>query len=382
MAHHPSCIPEKTAGKASSPEEDNQPPAPMSQVSSDPEMDNLTQAQQQIKLQNLIQENTRLEQEQLNLQLRYVASIASLEIAQAKIDDTFNKRIWERFALLVSDIKSACKSLVIHDPSQTYSEKYRLWMETASGIPLPIAWDIGQESPEEFLRSLLTAHIFHDVLTSTFPADHLGLDVPMVKFQVELDVQQSLSTPTDGETYIVLMMFGIGGLRVARIRERDTTRHIMESDWLDGEAKVASRDLAREAVKILGAIASSKVDNNTGQRFSVVMPPEVAAGRLAPAYYSALKLKAALVLTSKQYAAQFTGSGQEVNETFMDIEGYVQGNRGNRGVKLCVFPIIRISSPSPETDEDKPLVSYQNLRLTRTQKDVTGELLQKGLVWV
>ncbi|KAK8010450.1 hypothetical protein PG990_009415 [Apiospora arundinis] len=363
MAHHPSCIPEKTAGKASSPEEDNQPPAPMSQVSSDPEMDNLTQAQQQIKLQNLIQENTRLEQEQLNLQLRYVASIASLEIAQAKIDDTFNKRIWERFALLVSDIKSACKSLVIHDPSQTYSEKYRLWMETASGIPLPIAWDIGQESPEEFLRSLLTAHIFHDVLTSTFPADHLGLDVPMVKFQVKLDVQQS-------------------GLRVARIRERDTTRHIMESDWLDGEAKVASRDLAREAVKILGAIASSKVDNNTGQRFSVVMPPEVAAGRLAPAYYSALKLKAALVLTSKQYAAQFTGSGQEVNETFMDIEGYVQGNRGNRGVKLCVFPIIRISSPSPETYEDKPLVSYQNLRLTQTQKDVTGELLQKGLVWV
>ena len=106
-----------------------------------------------------------------------------------------------------------------------------------------------------------------------------------------------------------------------RIRERDAARYIMDSDWLEGEAKVAALDLAREAVQTLGSIASNKAV--AGQQPPSVMPLAVAAARLAPAYHSALRLIAALVLTPQQYVAHFISSGQEVDDETMVIKGRV-----------------------------------------------------------
>lgn len=83
-----------------------------------------------------------------------------------------------------------------------------------------------------------------------------------------------------------------------------------------------------------------------------------------------------------EYVAQFAGSGQQVNETVMDIEGQVQEGGGNV-VKICVFPMIRVLSPelnNADAANGKPVISYQNLGLAKTHEEVNKELLQKALV--
>ncbi|KAK8051183.1 hypothetical protein PG993_002568 [Apiospora rasikravindrae] len=99
---------------------------------------------------------------------------------EREADKVPDQVVREKIASLITHIKQACDSLSIQVPAQPPSEKLELWMESAFGKSLSTAWEIGQAYPEEYLRALITAHIFHDVLATSFPERQLGLDAPFL----------------------------------------------------------------------------------------------------------------------------------------------------------------------------------------------------------
>ncbi|KAK8029009.1 hypothetical protein PG991_006065 [Apiospora marii] len=123
-----------------------------------------------------------------------------------------------------------------------------------------------------------------------------------------------------------------------------------------------------------------------GRRHAVKVPTAVVISCLEPAYRSALRLKVDMLLTSKQYTAQFVAPGRERDDREMDIEPFEDGQMGER-VIICLFPQIR-SAPFPDEDPvirkdgmGSPQIKYQNLSLAKTEDEVDGELLYKPLVW-
>ncbi|KAK8051184.1 hypothetical protein PG993_002569 [Apiospora rasikravindrae] len=168
---------------------------------------------------------------------------------------------------------------------------------------------------------------------------------------------------------------------MARAREREYYRHFLSSKCFKDVIETESSNLAGEASRTLGRIAM-KFKDYAGQTISGIMPLAVTAERLAPAYRHACELKAALILTSKRYVAQFICPEQQIDEAIMEIAGQVQEGRDS-GVKFCLFPIIRLLSPEVN-DEDpstgKSLMDCRNLAIAKSQEEVTGELFQKGSV--
>lgn len=135
-------------------------------------------------------ENARLRKENMDLQLEVKALQAGLFTALGGEEGKAEQRVLESIALLIAKIKQSCDSLSIHEPVQTTSEKLRQWMESAFGKALFAAWEIGLEHPEEYLRSLVTAHIFHDILSNTFPAHPWGLSNECIRLQFEAQMQR------------------------------------------------------------------------------------------------------------------------------------------------------------------------------------------------
>ncbi|KAK8079734.1 hypothetical protein PG997_007552 [Apiospora hydei] len=110
-----------------------------------------------------------------------------------EVEELSDGRVEEGLTLLYVKIKEVCNSLIIHGDFQAGPEKPQLLAK----IPFHSVWSAWNaskldDSQEQFLRSLVTAHIFRCVLASAFPAGHLGLDAPYVKMLFAVDLQQGL----------------------------------------------------------------------------------------------------------------------------------------------------------------------------------------------
>ncbi|KAK8051182.1 hypothetical protein PG993_002567 [Apiospora rasikravindrae] len=157
----------------------------------------------------------------------------------------------------------------------------------------------------------------------------------------------------------------------------------MRTAWFDDIVQAQAKLAARDVVETLGQITHNPRDN-ADNRVGIV-PPDVVIGRLEPAYRSALRLKADMVLSSKQYVAQFVAPGPFNNGAVIRFEGLDQAPNDNQ-VEICLFPVIAFP-PVPDDDAavqgdvGNPHIKYQNLSISPAGEGAAGILVVPGLMW-
>ncbi|KAK8091013.1 hypothetical protein PG994_000518 [Apiospora phragmitis] len=265
------------------------------------------------------------------------------QVEQGGVEGLPGGQVHAKFASLAADIAKACKTLITHENLYANPETLERMMKSAFGS-LWTAWQISNvpESREEFLRALITSHIFDHALASAFPWD----------------------SPD-----------------VALAREREVLTHMIGTPWFEAAVKAKASVEASEVFLALRMVAYKPEDNAGGP---ISMPSEVFVERLAPAYRSALRLTAELALTSKHYVAQFISAEQEIDRQTMDIEVPAHGGIDNPA-RVCLFPIIRASPIPNEAAEvhngmGNPQIKYPALSVAEFGQEVDGDLVCKGIL--
>ncbi|KAK8128448.1 hypothetical protein PG984_009556 [Apiospora sp. TS-2023a] len=298
-------------------------------------------------------------------------------------EDLADRLVREGLHSLQVNIERACNDLGLLDNMKADDDTFRVLAEKAFGS-LRNAWNasVVEELREAFLCTFVTAHIFHVALASEFPSESLGVHVPFVKMMLALDLQQGLlnnESPEAGESADKSKDRPNGTLA----KEREILAHAKGSPWFEEAVKAKAKSAAAEVVQMLGRI--NITPRNDPNRGTYEMTPEVVSEDLEPAYRSALRLKVDMILTSKQYTAQFFTYGRERDEREMSFEPDENMQIGPH-VKACLFPQIR-SSPIPDENPEvqdgmaSPQIKYRTLSIAKTEDEVDGELVRKALVW-
>ncbi|KAK8029010.1 hypothetical protein PG991_006066 [Apiospora marii] len=127
---------------------------------------------------------------------------------QGEDEDLPDRRVQGGFASLRLAIERACEILSLHDEMNADDDTFQLLAKTAFGS-LWRAFELSkvEETREAFLRSFVTAHIFHVALASEFPSDCLDIKAPYVKMLFAVDFRRGLldnESPKAGEALTTL----------------------------------------------------------------------------------------------------------------------------------------------------------------------------------
>lgn len=128
--------------------------------------------------------------------------------------------------------------------------------------------------------------------------------------------------------------------------------HVEEKKPFHDLVEVKAKTLAREMADLLAPLSA---------------PANIVADCFTPIYVTALKLKADMVMSNKNYTARFIPAGEDMDAESMTFENDFDKPNAKK-VKQCVFPII-YAKPRPtidtvDTELSECLIHYKNFAVT------------------